>query len=58
MQSHRRQKKANDELAGIQQEQVALDQIHDRKARGAHAVLTGFADLADDPLRPPAASPS
>ncbi|AUX28830.1 MULTISPECIES: hypothetical protein [Sorangium] len=49
LKSHRRQKKANDELAAIQQKQVAVDQVHDRKARGAHAVLTGFADLADDP---------
>ncbi|WP_437486484.1 hypothetical protein WME75_03715 [Sorangium sp. So ce1014] len=49
LKSHRRQKKANDELTGIQQKQVTFDQIHDRKARGAHAVLTGFADLADDP---------
>ncbi|MDC0680704.1 hypothetical protein [Sorangium atrum] len=49
LKSHRRQKKANDELSAIQQRQVVVDQIHDRKARGAHAVLTGFADLADDP---------
>ncbi|MGK3966955.1 hypothetical protein WMF38_22610 [Sorangium sp. So ce118] len=49
LKSHRRQKKANDELTDIQQRQVAIDQVHDRKARGAHAVLTGFADLADDP---------
>ncbi|WP_437600628.1 hypothetical protein WMF28_03550 [Sorangium sp. So ce590] len=48
LKSHRLQKKANDELTGIQQKQVVFDQIHDRKARGAHAVLTGFADLADD----------
>ncbi|WP_437734949.1 hypothetical protein [Sorangium sp. So ce1335] len=49
LKSHRRQKKANDELSEIQRQQVAVDQVHDRKARGAHAVLTGFADLADDP---------
>ncbi|WP_437335932.1 hypothetical protein [Sorangium sp. So ce394] len=49
LKSHRPPKKANDELAAIQQKQVATDQVHDRKARGAHAVLTGFADLADDP---------
>ncbi|WP_438007999.1 hypothetical protein WME89_04355 [Sorangium sp. So ce321] len=49
LKSHRRQKKTNDELTEIQQRQVAIDQVHDRKARGAHAVLTGFADLADDP---------
>ncbi|AUX20253.1 hypothetical protein SOCEGT47_007190 [Sorangium cellulosum] len=49
LKAHRKQKKENDELAEIQQRQVAVDQVHDRKARGAHAVLTGFADLADDP---------
>ncbi|WP_434045491.1 MULTISPECIES: hypothetical protein [Sorangium] len=49
LKSHRRQKKSNDELSEIQQKQVTIDQIHDRKARGAHAVLTAFADLADDP---------
>ncbi|WP_437677650.1 hypothetical protein [Sorangium sp. So ce131] len=49
LKAHRKQKKPNDELSDIQRRQVAVDQIHDRKARGAHAVLTGFADLADDP---------
>lgn len=49
LKTHRKQKKTNDELAEIQEKQVALDQRHDRKARGTHAVLTGFADLADDP---------
>ncbi|WP_438018179.1 hypothetical protein WMF18_03455 [Sorangium sp. So ce315] len=49
LKSHRRQKKTNDELSEIQRKQVSTDQLHDRKARGAHAVLTGFADLADDP---------
>ncbi|AUX39504.1 hypothetical protein SOCE26_008970 [Sorangium cellulosum] len=49
LKAHRKQKKVNDEVSDIQQRQVAVDQIHDRKARGAHAVLTGFADLADDP---------
>jgi hypothetical protein len=48
LKSHRRQKKADDQISEIQQKLVATDQIHDRKARGAHAVLTGFADLADD----------
>ncbi|WP_437744125.1 hypothetical protein WMF39_03455 [Sorangium sp. So ce1504] len=49
LKSHRRQKKADDQISEIQQKLVATDQIHDRKARGAHAVLTGFADLADEP---------
>jgi hypothetical protein len=37
------------EVAAIQKKQDALDTLHDRKARGTFNVLTGFADLADDP---------
>lgn len=37
------------ELAALQQEQAELDTVHDRKTRGMYSVLTGFADLTDDP---------
>lgn len=47
--ARRTEKTTSKEMAEIQSQQLALDKIHDRKARGAHAILTGFADLADDP---------
>jgi hypothetical protein len=42
-------KKVPAELASVQEEQAELDTVHDRKARGLFTVLTGFADLTDDP---------
>lgn len=40
---------ANAALAKLQKAEALLDVRHDRKTRGAFHVLTGFADLADDP---------
>lgn len=37
------------EIVTVQKQQAERDARHDRKIRGSHAVLTGFADLADDP---------
>lgn len=37
------------DLASLQEEQAELDTVHDRKTRGMYNVLTGFADLTDDP---------
>src|SRR5262245_23424425 len=37
------------EIATLQKQQGERDSRHDRKIRGTHAVLTGFAELADDP---------
>lgn len=36
-------------LGLLQENEAKLDVTHDRKARGGFNVLTGFADLADDP---------
>lgn len=36
-------------IAAIQREEARRDARHDRKIRGAFAVLSGFADLTDDP---------
>jgi hypothetical protein len=41
---------ADTELSAIQEESSEADGRHDRKARGLFNVLTGFADLADDPV--------
>src|SRR5690242_17816141 len=41
--------KVSTELVALQNEQKALDVLHVRKARGVFHVLTGFAELADDP---------
>jgi hypothetical protein len=37
------------QIATLQKEQAARDKRHDRKIRGTHSVLSGFADLTDDP---------
>lgn len=47
--THGKEKKNTTALADIQAQQLGLDKLHDRKARGSWNVLTGFADLADDP---------
>jgi hypothetical protein len=39
----------NAALAKVQKAEAVLDLTHDRKLRGAFNVLTGFAELADDP---------
>lgn len=40
---------APEALALLNERAIALDAVHDRKARGLHAALSGFADLSDDP---------
>jgi hypothetical protein len=40
---------AERELAEVQTQEAELDQTHDRKVRGTYYVLTGLAELADDP---------
>ena len=47
--AHSKEKKGATELADIQARQLEVDRLHDRKARGGWYVLTGFADLSDDP---------
>jgi hypothetical protein len=47
--THRKDATLPDKLAEIQKKQVVTDKRHDRKVRGVHDALTGFADLADDP---------
>jgi hypothetical protein len=47
--SHRRDANVSTELIDIQDQQAELDQIHDRKVRGIHNVLTGFAELSNTP---------
>lgn len=47
--ARRAEKTTSKEIAELQSRQLHLDKTHDRKARGTHAVLTGFAELADDP---------
>jgi hypothetical protein len=47
--AHRRDSGASTELIDIQDQQAEVDQLHDRKARGIHGILTGFAELSDDP---------
>lgn len=37
------------ELADLQEEQARRDKRHDRKIRGSHTVLTGFAEQTDNP---------
>jgi hypothetical protein len=37
------------ELDAIQQKQVAVDTVHDRKMRGTFGLLTALADLTEDP---------
>lgn len=37
------------EILAVREEQTGLDVVHDRKTRGTYHVLTGFADLEDDP---------
>ncbi|MBI2379043.1 MAG: hypothetical protein HYV07_33920 [Deltaproteobacteria bacterium] len=39
----------DDPASDLATEAAAADAIHDRKARGQHLVLTGLAELADDP---------
>jgi len=39
------------EISAVQSAQEELDTLHDRKTRGVFNVLTGFADLADDPVK-------
>lgn len=41
---------ADAELSAIQEESADADARHDRKTRGLFNVLTGFADLADEPV--------
>lgn len=38
-----------EKLLEIQKKQAELDKLHDRKGRGTYLVLTGFAEIADDP---------
>lgn len=38
-------------LKELTQEAAALDALHDRKKRGAYQILSGLADLTDDPAR-------
>lgn len=45
--AHHKENAAEGAIAAIQTEQLALDQIHDRKARGAFHVLSGLIDIAD-----------
>lgn len=47
--AHRRDGSVSTELIDIQDQQAELDQIHDRKVRGIHGVLTSFAELSDTP---------
>jgi hypothetical protein len=47
--AHRRDGSISNELIDIQDQQSEVDQVHDRKARGVYGVLTGFAELVDDP---------
>jgi hypothetical protein len=37
-----------DELFELQEQEAAVDLVHDRKLRGAYYVLTGFAEVTDD----------
>ena len=47
--AHSKEKKGATELADVEARQLEVDRLHDRKARGGWYVLTGFADLAEDP---------
>lgn len=38
-----------EKLQEIQKKQTELDRLHDRKGRGKYLVLSGFAEIADDP---------
>ncbi|MFO0587688.1 MAG: hypothetical protein U0441_09115 [Polyangiaceae bacterium] len=38
-----------EKLQEIQKKQAELDKLHDRKGRGSYLVLSGFAELVDDP---------
>ena len=49
LQTRRAEKTTSKEVTQIQSRQLELDKTHDRKARGTHALLTGFAEIADDP---------
>lgn len=40
-----------DKIRIIQDQQEIVDARHDRKKRGAHMLLTGYAELADDPAK-------
>ncbi|HEU4410210.1 MAG TPA: hypothetical protein VFS43_33450 [Polyangiaceae bacterium] len=40
---------AERELAELQAKEAEIDRVHDRKVRGTFYVLTGLAELADDP---------
>jgi hypothetical protein len=40
---------AERELAELQGKEAEVDRVHDRKVRGTYHVLTGLAELADDP---------